>query len=136
MRGPGYRGCAAHPGYELLQRHAARADRARPLVYLAADERAEIFGRALLRRGDRIAEPLVTLARHRPVERIAHRLVEAAHDALGRTRGSDERVPAGRVEIREALLVGGGEIRQHGRALVREDRDRLDLLGLNLGQRG
>src|ERR1700730_13524540 len=90
MRGPGCRGYAAHPGYELLERHAARADRARPFVDLAADERAEIFGRALLRRGDRIAEPLVALARDWPIKRIAHRLVEAAHDALGRARGSDE----------------------------------------------
>ena len=69
-------------------------------------------------------EPLAQLG---IVERLGQRSVELGHLRGRRALRQQDRVPCRHVEILEALLVGGRQVRQQRRALSRQHRDRLDL---------
>ena len=114
---------------------SARLDRVRPFYEFARDELGEIFRRAAFRRRDVQSQALQAFAHPRQVERVACDLGEAAHDRLGRTAGQEESVPAIGVETREALLLGGREVRQNAAALGREQRDGLHGLVANERER-
>src|SRR5258707_14325068 len=106
--------------------HAARPDRARPARDLGRDELGEVFGRAALRRRDRHADRLEALAQRRRLHGLVGRLGEAPDDGVGRALRERERAPAAAIETLDALLLGGGETFEAGRAIEPERDDRLD----------
>src|SRR5262245_63976664 len=94
-----------------IRRNAARLDRGAPARDLAGDELGKIVRAPALRRRDLLAEGFEALADIRCVERLAHGLVEPAHDRLRRAFGQEQALPGADFEI-EALLARGRDIRQ------------------------
>src|SRR6266550_5049876 len=70
---------------------AGGLDHLAPARDVLREEFGEIFRGAALRRDDDEAELFEPLADVGIVERVAHRLVELAHDRLGRALGHEER---------------------------------------------
>src|SRR5262249_3195 len=89
-----------------IRGHAARFDRAAPARNLAGDELGKIFRASALRRRDLLAEGFEALADIRRVERLAHGLIEAAHDRLRRAFWQGPALARGDFEI-EGLLARG-----------------------------
>src|SRR5262249_41914247 len=80
-----------------IRADAGRVHRLRPALDLLRQELGEVFGRAPLGRRDLEAELLQAPADRGVVQRVAHRLVELAHDRLGRALGQEECVPYARL---------------------------------------
>src|SRR4030095_14510282 len=74
-----------------IRADAGLADRPRPALDLLGEELRQISGRAALGRYDFAAELLQPLADAGVVKGVAHRLVELAHDRLGRPLRQEER---------------------------------------------
>src|SRR5262249_49489904 len=108
-----------------IRGHAARLDRAAPARDLAGDELGKIFRASALGWRDLLAEGFEALADIGCVQRIAHGLIEAAHDQLRRAFGQEQALPGADFEI-EALLARGRDIRQDDRAPRPRAGDRLD----------
>ena len=92
----------------------------------------EVFRRAPLRRHDFEPEFLEPRANGGVVERLAHRLVELAHDRLGRAFRKEKRVPDACLDAGQTLLAGRGDLGNDRHPLLCHDGDRFDraLLGL------
>src|SRR5215831_6740542 len=84
-----------------IRRHAARLDRGAPARDLAGDELGEIVRASALRRRDLLTKGFEALADIRCVQRLAHGLVEAAHDRLRRAFGQEQALPGADFEIEE-----------------------------------
>src|SRR2546423_850712 len=93
-----------------LRADVCRADDLRPAFDLRRHKCGEIFRRAALGRHDLEAELLEPAADRRIVERVAHRLIELAHDRRRRAFRHEERVPHACLDAGQALLAGGREI--------------------------
>src|SRR5262249_39740876 len=98
-----------------IRRNAARLDRGAPARDLAGDELGKIVRASALRRRDLLAEGFEALADVGGVQRLAHGLIEPAHDRLRRAFGQEQALPGADFEI-EALLARGRDIRQDDRA--------------------
>src|SRR5262249_16035987 len=109
--------------FASIRADAGLPDRLGPALDLLGQELGEIFGRAALGRHDLEAELLQPLAHRGIVEGVAHRLVELAHDRLGRALGQEERVPDRGLDAGQALLAGGGEVGDDRYALLPPHRD-------------
>src|SRR5579872_1073400 len=109
----------------LARRDPGRLRHLGPARDLFGQELGEVFRRAAFRRHDLEAEIFQALAHGRVVDRVAHRLVELAHDELRRAARQEERVPHARLDAGQALLTSRGEIADDGDAPRRHDRDAL-----------
>src|SRR5215468_2536319 len=113
---------------------AARLDRATPARDLAGDELGEVVRASAFRRRDLLAERFEALAYRRAVERLAHGLIEAAHERLGRALGQEQALPGADFEI-EALLARSRDVRQDRGPPRARAGDRLDRVAFDLRQR-
>src|ERR1700716_4202831 len=109
----------------LLSGRARQSDRRRPFLDLALDEIRKVAWRALLRRHHIEAEILELAAHCRNVHHFRKRGIELADDLGRRSLRQEDPVPRIDIELLEALLMGGRQIRHHRGAFPRQHRDRL-----------
>src|SRR5262249_60045021 len=94
-----------------IRADAGPVDHLRPALDLRRQIFGEIFRGAALGRHDFEPELLKPLADGWIVQRVAHGLVEFAHDRLRRSLGEEESVPHAGFDAGQTLLARGRELR-------------------------
>src|SRR6516225_965671 len=111
---------------------SGRLQDGRPARNLALDQIGESLRRTTRLVRKHAAELQQALTRRIVVERLDERFIELRHDLLGCTLGREQCVPGAHLVIGESCFLGGGNVGQDRRALLRGNGIGLDGIPIDL----